>query len=351
MQDDVIKVFNDSYEMKRHMQEFPSEWEEGYPIRNLVFYAPSNDEVVSPALVDTVQCGTGLTVDVGMNTYGIRKCALPSMFRRCGVSGDALNSVTKKELALILNTCGKTRRGKTKISVVDGKVSAFLSDDGNGLNYSILPSADVFRLTEEKIAELLGEDSDEFFGVWSFEGIKCRWKLPIKKYLEGEEYKIQLTLSTSDVGTGAVEYSAALVGKGVTIPLVNPCKVSHRLASQEEDISEVLEMMDAMINDGLRNIDDLKKITITNPVNTLKRVMKTVKLPQAKSLEVIEEYEASYAGGGDNACNLYLSASKVVNLYARSQPNVLYQNVVRNNVLKLLGIDWKKYDLPGTFSW
>ena len=349
--DNTAMGFTDSFEMKEHMMKVEGEWINGYPIKDLDFYAPSECECNSEELRDTVLNGTGLAVEIKGDFYGIRDCALQSLFRRCAISGDALNSISKSELTELLNLCARTRDGKTKILIVEDKVSAFLSDDGNGLNYSALPSVGIFRMTEEKIAEMIGDEPEGFFGVWTFSGIRCRWTLPIEKHLNGEDYKVQLSLSTSDVGTGAIEYSAALVGNGKTIPIVSPIKVTHRLASQTADVSEVLDMMEAMIDDSVRNIDAMENVQIENPVNCMRRIMKFVKLPHAKSLEVIKDYENAYDGQGDNAKNLYLKICDVVNNYARSQKNMLYQNVVRNNVLKVKGIDWKKYDLPGTFSW
>ena len=349
--DDTIITFTDSFEMKEHMIHVEGEWISKYAINHLDFRAPSEEECNSEALRDTVLEGTGIAVEINGDIYGVRDCALQSLFRRCAISGDALNSINKHELAELLNLCAGTREGKTKILITDDKISAFLSDDGNGLNYSTLPSVGIFRMTEEKIAEMIGDEPERFYGVWTFNGIRCRWTLPKEKYLNGEDYKVQLSLSTSDVGTGAVEYAAALVGNGKTIPIVSPVKVTHRLASQSADVSEVLDMMEAMIDDSVRNIDAMDKIQIENPINCMRRIMKFVKLPHAKSLEVIEDYEKSYDGNGDNARNLYLKICDVVNNYASSQSNMLYQNVVRNNVLKVKGIDWKKYDLPGTFSW
>lgn len=351
IRDNEVRVFNDSYEMEQYMSEISSDWVHGYPVETLEFSSPSNDSRMTQEVQDTLVNGTKLLVKVNGNTYGVRECALPSMFRRCGIQGEALNNLTKQDLADILTRCARTRSGNCKISVVNGKISAFLSDDGNKLNYSVLPSADVFRMTEERIAMMVGDDPDSFYGVWKFDGINCRWKLPIEKDLDGQDYQIQLSLSTSDVGTGAIEYTVALVGKGKTIPIVSPIKVHHRLASQADDVAQVLEMLEVMIDDSISRLEKMESINVTNPVNTMRRVMKFVKLPKALSHKIIASYEKSYLGGSDTAKNLYLSIADVVNVYAKEQGNMKYQNVVRNNVLKVQGIDWSKFDLPGTFSW
>lgn len=351
IRDNEVRVFNDSYEMEQYMSQFESDWITGYPVRQLKFSSPSSDGTMTREVADTLVNGTKLLVELNNTVYGVRECAMQSMFRRCGIAGEALNNVKKQDLAEILNTCAATRTGNTMISVVNGKISAFLSDDGNKLNYSILPSAEVFRMTEERIAMMVGDDPDSFYGVWKYDGIHCRWKLPIKKDLDGQDYAVQLSLSTSDVGLSAITYSAALVGNGKTIPIVSPTAVQHRLASQADDVCQVLDMMEAMIDDSINNLTRMENIIVTNPVNTMRRVMKFVKLPKGLSTKVIASYEKTYSGGSDTAKNLYLKIADVVNVYARSQKNMRYQNVVRNNVLKVQGLDWSKFDLPGTFSW
>lgn len=337
-----VLYFRDRDSFMEHLLEVEEKtsWIHEVPVQDLTFH----ENVISPSRLS-------VSFRMGSDT-AVRKCAMPSVYDRCGISGDSLRHMNGKVLAGVLNAAAKTREKKyCTISVVDGLVSAILSEGKSKIQYTVLKASDVFVTTQNCLWSLIDEEERAFYGAWSYEGIHAVWDTVLQKRLGGERYYVTVGLSTSDIGRGAISISALLKSKDQRIPLMDDLGVVHRNTCTINDVYESVYMLEHCINGALEGLGRLESVEVNNPVNTMKRLARKVKLPKADSLSVIADYEKENGNTVTTALECYKTLSKVLDVYEGHQKNPVYIQTCTSNILKTMGADWKKYDLPGVFGW
>ncbi len=317
-----------------------TKWNHEIPVTDLTFH--EEDQAESKL---SVSFASGMT-------FRIRRCALPTVYDRCAISGESLRKMSGKDLAEILNKAARTRnRRYCMIIIVDEQISAILSEGNSEIEYSVLKASDVFSTVQSAIWDLTDEEERSFSGAWSYEGIHAVWDTNLQKEVGGENYSVSVRLSTSDIGRGAICLAAELRNPAHRIPLMDDLKVVHRNVSSINDVNEAVSMLEMTINESLAAIGMLSRIPVNNPVNTMKRLARKVKLPKADALRVISEYEAAQGNASATALDCYKTLSDVLVFYEAHQNNPVYVQTCASNILKLAGADWIKNDLPGTFCW
>ena len=319
----------------------------------LKFYA---DDVTLDAAADTKK-HTGLAVFINGEWRPLRDTAKASLFNRAGISGPSLGRLEPQVLAEFLNKCLELyKKQETLVQISDQKVSYLGSDD-----YCILPIEDIFEAVKKVCdARFPGYRFAEGYGSHSF--TTARLQFPGQKELvanyakllkedghDGEAEKLipSIKVMTSDVGLCAARVVVYLDG-GKRPILVGSClEVDHRAKHTVSDFRDKLDMIYVKFEEQMKLIEALHEITITNPVECMKRVCHALHLPKAASLAVAEMFNDICGNVPTNAGNIYLYMQDIA-MYIEKQESKLrfYENLER-----ALKIQWTKYDLPGVFNW
>ena len=320
-----------------------------------MFATPSDSEK------DTAMEGTGLFVKgEHLPCVGIRECAIPSIRRRLGLNCQAMDTVTATTAAEIMSDVAKesSDHATTLVGIVNGKVNAMLSTDAGKNSYQVFDSSDVFEASKEMVDEMVAAESTEpteFVAQWGYDGFVARWKTPIKQELMGRKYKTIVDMETSDIGESSVKYGASLEVGGTRVPFMTEQRIEHRRKNSGLDVLEASEMVKASVTELGKNIPDamkegmsrlrtLEMITITNPVETMDAMSNLVGLPKRAYVPVIRKYSIIHGNKPTTALQLYLELSTVLDIYENRQRNFTNQNIVKGNLLKLLGADWARHD-------
>ena len=320
-----------------------------------MFATPSDSEK------DTATEGTGLFVKgEHLPCIGIRECAIPSIRRRLGLNCPAMDTVTATTAAEIMSDVAKesSDQATTLVGIVDGKVNAMLSADAGKNSYQVFDASDVFEASKEMVEELVAAESTEpteFVAQWGYDGFVARWKTPIRQELMGRKYKTIVDMETSDIGESSVKYGASLEIGGTRVPFMTPQAIEHRRKNSGLDVLEASEMVKASISElgknipaamkaGMGRLRTLEMINIDNPIETMDAMSNLVGLPKRAYVPVIRKYSSVHGNMPTTALQLYLELSTVLDIYENRQHNFTNQNIVKGNLLKLLGADWGRHD-------
>lgn len=273
-----------------------------------------------------------------------------TLLDRLQVEGPGIRNLPLEKKATVLNLLAENAAGDATVAVRDGRVVACLSAGSTENDFRPLSSSQVFEKTRSTLYSMCGDEEDYFAGRVENGYVSCTYTLPMEMMLNGVNRKVSVTMNTSDYGRSAVHFLAGLKCEGIVIP-VYETKVLHRENNALNEIDERLSMLNKSIEDGTVTLESLKEIPIDNPANALKRIGKKHKLPKKSASKVIFDVEKGVKDGKSySAYDLYSCMAEALKGYSESA-KAEYVRHYTSSVLSLLGIDWKEYDLPGTFNW
>ena len=358
-------------------KENSSQWITDIPIAECQFFGiedvSSLPSDASDATLSTVLNGTKLFIEVPFvdKPLPIRDCAMQSIYdrvrARCGYVS-ALPPVRKAEVlteaAEYINVSCRGGNSKEKVeskkegkkgilSVVDGKVSCFLSGNGTSNDYVHHSSSELLLNARDVVDSIGGVQS--FKGFYSYTGLDASWlttkKVEIEESDPFESFYIELHVSTSDVGLGAINIQGRLSnGIDTLIPIGGKQKVLHRRNTNVTDVIEALDTIDKCIDATKKDMENLKLTIVDYPIPCMQRVIRELELPIKTSLEILESYKVAYGTKAANAYTLYLVLCQILGKLESIEPEAFsYRNSQERNVLKALSPKiWEKNDYPET---
>ncbi len=302
--------------------------------------------------------GTGLFMTFSSSTgreyagIPIRDAAFASLFDRIGITGTAIARMQSDRQAVVMDyaaECNSPGRF-AQIIMVDGMVNAVLSDDNTHSDAVSFPLIEVFREYMRYIwSDISPGGISSFSGYHGYEGIDVRLLLPEERFMDGFRFRLETTLTASDIGQGAVAVGANLIGNGRCIPLMDPVRTEHRKTSDINRIFESYSMLSSAIAEGIQRTDHLKEIELRWPVDAMRRFSKKAHLPKGLVMKVTDAYEKTHTGTA-TALDCYVTLSQVPVLYASADSSPAWERRIRSNLCKGIFADWQEYDMPG-FSW
>ena len=304
---------------------------------------------VTEAEIDTNENGTKLFVQdyESQTRTPIRTCALRTLYSNLGLGGELMKKLDLDDMEeYVCFGISKNRKHRPKLTfkvpVVDGKVNAFLSE-----GYANLPAPIIFEEAHKHFEDKINSAEFKFNGYWSYYQCAGEYFLPIKKVVAGQEYSVVLVVKTSDAGYSSVNLSAYLSdGRNKQLPIMSDISTIHKgNAASVERLKEMFNMADGAVDDGVKKLNKLLHIIIENPKNTMKRVAKEVGLPKKDSLTIIDSFEDE---GFCTAFDCYVELSKILE---DDTDTLSVRERNQGNLLKLLGITWERFDIPGEYAW
>lgn len=369
MNDKEFRGFSDADSMINFLdiKESNSEWLEDVPIEQCSFEAITDisrlPSTASEADFETVQKGTQLFLCVPNKEkpIPIRDCAMQSIYdrvrARCGFTSALpvdrrAEWLTEAAKLINVNVRSKkqTESKKGMISIVDNKVSCFLSGNGTGNDYVIHNSTDLLVNTRDAVDQI--GDTLHFLGYFTYTGIDANWTINKEINLDDDPfstYFLQLHVSTSDIGLGAVSIGGRITdGMETMIPLGSVDKILHKKHTTKEDILTAIDSVEKCIDSTKDDMERLKDIVIDYPLPCLRRVIGELKLPLKVSFQIIQNYKDTYGTGKQNCYVLYLVLCQIIGKMRNTEPEQFsYHNQNERNVLKALSKKiWEKNDYP-----
>lgn len=365
MNDREVKGFNNPEELRSFLveREKNTKWISDINVSDVGFEAIPKEVAVSEneEWKDTVLNGTGIWLLYGSLIYPVRACAMQSIFDRTGTRCSFISALPSKRKAEILSeaceyadtSCRwgynpEKERRKGQLYIVDGKVSAFLSDNRTKIDYRNQDSSEVFNLVKEAIENV--STVEKFDGFYSYEFLDTTWKMDKKVQLDGIDgsintYNIVFHFSTSDVGKAALSLSTKLTDGISTIPVGNG-KIPHRKKMSGVDFNNVIDQLMKQIDNSQNDYDDLKNVVVHFPVQCLKNIVKEYQMPVKIGNEIIANYEKKFGNIPTTAYTLFLVLCQINEiLFNRCIEKVDYRNQQELNVLKTLSPSvWIKND-------
>lgn len=286
-------------------------------------------------------------VDAGKSTISvsypdgvldIRKTAYRSVFDRCGLAGIVLNKLPVAYLVSLLNTAkeymrtnGKANRVKC-ISVGDQLIAMLSSTQTAGNNsYERQAMDDTLSIINDGV-ETLAEPSS-FIGFAGLEASVCRWSL------ETNGRPVRITMSSSNIGEGALSLRADSIDNGKIIPITKNISIQHRMG-EKPNPGEIISSLVASIDKAYADIDGMKATRIHNPelvVETLRKQFHLDIRPCEKAISALQDQTDV------TAYDVYSTLSDT-SFYEYGHKNGMLQEKYTAKYIPILGIDWQKYD-------
>lgn len=296
--------------------------------------------------------------------YALRDCSLRSLRQRlCSeadlvtkVSNEALDANNPEAAKLFVSYVDWAKqvlslhghKENTKVSVVDGKVNAFLSTE----YVEALDTKYIHDEAFKQICETTNETDFGFKGWWNYAISMAEYKTSKEIQLNSCFYKTVIRVRTSDAGYSSIGIGTGLTRNGVFVPLMSDIDIPHRGSKSstvaehrvkfEENFAEALNQMDKVVNQSIATIKSLITVKIANPRGCALSVAKAIGLPKPNVKKVIDQSPI----GGDTAWDVYLKLCEIFDDSWDAEKRIKQSG----NLAKILGItNWKKYDV--VFEW
>ena len=333
-----IRKFDNTEEFDEELisLEYSTDWYDDVPTRNFQFSLEETAMIFN--------FGMGRIVDVAEDPYVYK-----GLFERLQIEGVGLRKLDRVDLVGLLNKVAKKATGEAAIAVRDNKVVACLSSGQAGNDFRHLSSSEIFEKTKTSLYSFCGGEEDHFEGILEDSSfITARFELPVYREIKGDPYKVTIRMNTSDYGKSSVHFLASLQNGGIAMP-VYEWSIKHRENNAMNAIDETLSMLEKSIDEGSAALTVMESIPIENPVGAMRRIGKQYRLPKRAVIPVIASYERS-GNVPTTAFAVYRMMCEGLRNY-ETGGSALYAKRYGSLIYSLIGIDWKNYDLPGSFSW
>lgn len=238
------------------------------------------DSLKDAKLVHTVIDGSGVSILFDGKEFGVRKHVLTLIGERLGLSSKAVMVLSKPELVASFNLLLKYAEDSIfKISIVEGKVNAFVTEKYNHMMscYDVLETAnDVIEL----------KDNDyEFLGFGNYQECYAEWQTKLDQKFQNEIYNKYFVIKSSDSTSKSITIDGMLVKGDRHLPLMSPISIKHIGSNVIHQVEKSFNQLDVIMEDRLIALQDLDEYLIqSNPAEfvlelarTLNAKIKTVK--------------------------------------------------------------------------
>ncbi|SDH32712.1 hypothetical protein [Marvinbryantia formatexigens] len=335
------------------------------PISEEAEHMEENAEDDWEGILKDTQENTKLALKIRGEAYPVRDCAIHTILKRAGISGNGLKRLETGNYAKVVNYCLKAAKGDVLIKVADGKVSAVHAGDDS--DYHILDMRTIFEVTIQYLNNnFIGNSYVEGSGVYDHSVVSAMWELGGNQELL-DTYRKALAdhgiaahiispavrLTTSDVAASGVNlYPMLLCGSANrTISLGNPIRLPHTNGADISRYMDNLRMLFSRYQDAIADITKLMDIEIRNPLNCLRLAMKKVGIRKNLINEVAELFEHQHGAGNCTAHDLYFAMNEASFFGACEGMQGCSILSLEEQITRALQLDWKEFDVSGAINW
>lgn len=372
--DSYSQNFKDSASMMKELNELEENttWESEVDSRSIEITAIDSPPLLSKevadrlgcdeeAVLDTLNGGTGLAVTFNGKTYPMRNTAMKSALETAKVTGGVICRLNPSQLAELFKLCLSVATGKSLIQIRGNKVSAILSDAGNGFKH--LPMSELIERTEESLQKrfagkakfVTGEISHEFMSakyVIKEPSLLKEYEALTKDSMYSSTYLPALSVYSADIGTCSATVAPSLINpRGITIRVNEELRVAHKKNASIEMFSEKLEEVFAKYASFVKRLGELAEVNIEHSSTAFMLAAKKAGLPKKLATRALEDFQMYVGNGESTAHDIYMGLCEIV-FYAKAKGcNEKELCRLEDLVARCLTYNWEEFDLPGEHKW
>ena len=201
-----------------------------------------------------------------------------------------------------------------------------------------------------------------------------RWQLSLAPYkaeifrgfpeLLKSGYNMVLMFATSNTADSAFRIMPAFqLNGGAVVPLCrqeDAVRICHtakgnfaeRVETLMSNILASFDRTEGIMLDASQRMEELKKLIISNPYNTILRVMDECGVAKKQGMEAATNFENSNGNKPVPAFDCFVVIMNAYNFVCRDNPqNQDVQFSASLNVGKAAMLNWAAYDIPGKYTW
>lgn len=301
-------------------------------------------------------------------SFPIRECAFRSLRQRLRSEGSTLfnhvcgsNDPLDNKLFVEYTEWAKNAMKRmlvpnndVKISIVDGKANAFMSDE----YVECLNTAYVHNEAFQKIIETSGQEEFAFSGWFSYALSQARYETNVEKEVSGKKYGKCFSVRTSDAGYSSIAISIDLAAKGFILPMMSDITIQHRSRKKADDLeikadfkaafAEALNKAEKVFGENVKKAEEMAKYTTKMPKDFILNLGKELGIPTKDVSNKVKYHLSSASTSTINLFDVFEMLSFTVDDMTNIEQRIKY----KGNVTKMLGIDWSnpkniaKYEKP-----
>ncbi|WP_026658240.1 hypothetical protein [Butyrivibrio sp. AC2005] len=320
------------------------------------------DETISDQMEDT-KLALKYPSEHDMKCYPVGPTAYRGVLERVGGTCPALtslketrsrNEVSPTDKAAICNMLTKYTKGKSLLLVGDELVLADLSSD-----YVRLPFSDLLDITEKELSDKF-EYVRYVQGTVSHESSSAEFLFQDNETdsnlldafgrigIDTTDYNAHIKVLTSDVGlSGANIYPFIRSEKtGNQISIGTPIKLEHIGSADMDKFKTNLLSCFASFMECSEHLDEMERIKISNPADTVYNIGHKVGLPEKLIKEAYEDFNSEFAFSCKGT-DIYVKLFDVLDTYV-SDENVsdIRQMQLNENITRICFYSLTKFDMP-----
>lgn len=319
-----------------------------------VYERYSDDATMLQVVLDTIESGTKVYVEIDGKPFMLRDTALSSIYERLRISGDVLNDIPAQMLADHLNNYAFYAQNEGLAIVNNCKLEAIL-----GMKYNLVPAEDVMSMAAEYFAA--GEKPAQFIaGNFSHTYSDAMWKTgecyietPFDTGIGDTPFEQSVTVSTSDSGRKAITVSPKMrqTNDKYGLEYCLPLKLEHDGNASVEKFGKMLKLIDKRFQDANDRICEMSQTMLNHPANVLLSMYKWLKIPAKYGAQVYERRKLMWDGAEMTAYDVYASLSEVLSLIVGEEEKAKDLALYQERFARALRFDFRGYDLPGEYGY
>lgn len=342
------KIFSNEKEFLAEVQGIEKRTNrEDMAIRSVKF-GKENDNVAHP-FDDNGEFVIKITKNKEKQLIPCRGYAVNTLAQRLGIQGPVLDRMNGKELTDIFKRCAKKFRPEEKMKVIelDGKILAVLSD-----GYKVIPADTIYDMAKSEVDRigstfLEGYVTDDIFAAtYRIDNKEVKAAYDDFDELTGDAVPM-VAIATSNTGFSSVSITPMFRMRGRDIIIGKALNACHKGSSDEKVIEENLAQIFPLFKEAAETLARLQKVTIEHPEKCILNVADRVHLPRKWVKMAAEELEHLIGWNQTvTAYDIYLALTEVMFHAQNAGSTKAIIDALREQVARVLFVDFKKYDVP-----
>jgi len=314
----------------------------------------SGDDILREIVMDTIESGTKVYVEIDGTPFMLRDTALASIYERLRIGGDVLNEIPAGLLAQHLNDYAQYAVNEGLAIANNGKLEAIL-----GMKYTLVPveelmiSASAYFATGENPARFIAGSYSHSYADAMWKTGECKMDAPIDTGLGDVVFEQNVVVSTSDCGRKAITISPKMkrIDDKHGLEFCLPLKLEHDGKASVEEFEKMLKLIDKRFADANDRICDMASTYLNHPANVLLGMLKWLKIPAKYGAQVYERRKIMWDGIEKTSYDVYASLSEVLSLILGEEQNTYNLAMYQERFARALRFDYRGYDLPGIYGY
>lgn len=320
------------------------------PICDLRIINADNCQGVPENILAASKKSNGFVLKYNNQYFALRPESVNNLINRAIPGNASLQHLSKDSMQKVINICLKemmSNKGAKIIKLGDYAISV-LSDE-----YKPINAYEVFKESNKKIRKVGGvfesgvASIDYFIGKWIIQNEELISEY--KKNFTDHDWNVTpvLSVSTSNTGFSAVNIIPKFKNSHCEFIIGKPLSVAHKGDGNIDTVTEKLENIYSIFEKSISDLNKLKDIVISYPVNTFKNVAKAIGLQKKYAFLALQDFESFIDNESEiSAHDIYMGLTEAIYYGSKDSRNKRTNENMQEIVARAITVNWSKYDLP-----